>query len=292
EPLDHECNIVKETMASQRQQSTHFSYTEQFQVSMPAQTQQYQQTSPGIARGTTDGTYTWYRRETQVPMNAFDPNSGIKFKGILFSHLSEFIHFLIASILIYVIGLMLFFDPQLFILGYGWTTFMLAGIYLTAFLFHELGHRQVAIHFKLQTKFRLLTFGMILTVFSLVAGLLQLPIPSLALPGAVVVLGLDKVSRTTGLCKAAGPLVNLVYGIILFIISFLIPNSLYPLNFLFLISAYLNFMLGAFNMIPIGILDGQNIWKWDKKVYISLAASLVIFLIITLVMQQSPDLYI
>ncbi|MFW9780911.1 MAG: hypothetical protein ACFFFB_01355 [Candidatus Heimdallarchaeota archaeon] len=94
------------------------------------------------------------------------------------------------------------------------------------------------------------------------------------------------------MCKAAGPLVNLVYGIILFIISFLIPNSLYPLNFLFLISAYLNFMLGAFNMIPIGILDGQNIWKWNKKVYISLAASLVIFLIITLMMQQSPDLYI
>ncbi|MFW9773356.1 MAG: hypothetical protein ACFFEO_14500 [Candidatus Thorarchaeota archaeon] len=292
EPVNHECNIVRESMATQQIQSAPLSYTEQSQVSVPAQTQQYQQTTPGIARGTTDGTYTWYRRETQVPMNAFDPNSGIKFKGILFSHLSEFIHFLIASILIYVIGLMLFFDPQLFTLGYGWTTFMLAGIYLTAFLFHEFGHRQVAIHFKLQTKFRLLTFGMILTVFSLVAGLLQIPIPSLALPGAVVVLGLDKVSRTTGLCKAAGPLVNLVYGIILFIISFLIPNSLYPLNFLFLISAYLNFMLGAFNMIPIGILDGQNIWKWNKKVYISLAASLVIFLIITLVMQQSPDLYI
>ncbi|MFW9780910.1 MAG: hypothetical protein ACFFFB_01350 [Candidatus Heimdallarchaeota archaeon] len=194
EPVNHECNIVRESMATQQIQSAPLSYTEQSQVSVPAQTQQYQQTTPGIARGTTDGTYTWYRRETQVPMNAFDPNSGIKFKGILFSHLSEFIHFLIASILIYVIGLMLFFDPQLFTLGYGWTTFMLAGIYLTAFLFHEFGHRQVAIHFKLQTKFRLLTFGMILTVFSLVAGLLQIPIPSLALPGAVVVLGLDKVS--------------------------------------------------------------------------------------------------
>jgi Zn-dependent protease len=169
---------------------------------------------------------------------------------------------------------------------------MLAGIYMTAFLFHEFGHRQVAVHFNLQTKFRLLTFGMALTVFSLVAGLLQIPIPSLALPGAVVVLGLEKVSKQTGLCKAAGPLVNLVYGIILFIVSFIIPRSLFPLNFLFVVSAYLNFMLGAFNMIPIGILDGQNIWKWNKKIYISLAVSLVAFLIITLVLQQNQQIYI
>jgi len=165
---------------------------------------------------------------------------------------------------------------------------MLAGIYMTAFLFHEFGHRQVAIRFKLQTKFRLLTFGMGLTVFSLVAGLLNIPVPSLALPGAVVVLGLEKVSNKTGLCKAAGPSVNLVYGIILFVISFIIP--VYPLNYLFVISAYLNFMLGAFNMIPVGILDGQNILKWNKKVYILLATSLVSLLIVTLVLTQIPEL--
>ncbi|MFX1481277.1 MAG: M50 family metallopeptidase, partial [Promethearchaeota archaeon] len=173
---------------------------------------------------------------------------------------------------------------------YGWITFMLAGIYVTAFLFHEFGHRQVAKHFKLQTKFRLLTFGMIITLFSLIAGLLKIPIPSLALPGAVVVLGLEKVSKRTGLCKAAGPSVNLVYGIILLVLSFLVP--FYPLNFLFVISAYLNFMLGAFNMIPIGILDGQNIWKWNKKVYILLASSLVALLIITLIFQHIPQFYI
>lgn len=288
EPLDHECNIVRESMGTQQLQSTPISYTNQTQVSTTPQTQQYQQTTPGIARGTTDGTYTWYRQEAQVPLNAFDPDSGIKFKGILFSHLSEFVHFVIASILIYIIGLMIFYGS----LGFSWPTFMLAGIYMTAFLFHEFGHRQVAVHFKLQTKFRLLTFGMALTVFSLVAGLLQIPIPSLALPGAVVVLGLEKVSKQTGLCKAAGPLVNLVYGIILFIISFIIPRNLFPLNFLFVVSAYLNFMLGAFNMIPIGILDGQNIWKWNKKIYISLAVSLVAFLIITLVLQQNQQIYI
>ena len=108
-----------------------------------------------------------------------------------------------------------------------------------------------------------------------------------ALPGAVVVLGLDKISRKTGLCKAAGPSVNLVYGSILFLISFVIPNSLYPLNYIFCIGAYLNFMLGSFNMIPFGILDGQNIWKWNKKVYLGLISMLLSLLITTMVIMYT-----
>ncbi len=286
EPIDHECSIVRETFNTQQIQHSASSYAEYNQVSPTRHDQEYQQTPQGVARGTTDGSYTWFRQETQVPANAFDSDSGIKFKGILFPHLSELIHFVIASILIFLIGMMIFYDAALFALGYGWATFMLAGIYMTAFLFHEFGHRQVAVRFKLQTKFRLLTFGMALTVFSLVAGLLKIPVPSLALPGAIVVLGLEKVSKKTGLCKAAGPSVNLVYGVILFIISFLIPSSLSPLGYLFVLSAYLNFMLGAFNMIPIGILDGQNIWKWNKKVYIFLITSLGGMLVVTLILTQ------
>ena len=104
----------------------------------------------------------------------------------------------------------------------------------------------------------------------------------MALPGAVVVLGLDKISRKTGLCKAAGPLVNLIYGSILLLISYILPTVLYPLNYIIGYGAQFNFMLGLFNMIPVGILDGQNIWKWNKKVYISLIIPLAILLIITL----------
>ena len=101
----------------------------------------------------------------------------------------------------------------------------------------------------------------------------------MALPGAVVVLGLDKISRKTGLCKAAGPLVNLIYGSILLMISYLLLTELYPLNYFIGYGAQFNFMLGLFNMIPVGILDGQNIWKWNKKVYISLIIPLALSLI-------------
>ncbi len=170
---------------------------------------------------------------------------------------------------------------------------MLAGFYTTAFLFHEFGHRQVAKHFGLQTKFRLLTFGMLLTVVGLLTGISTLilgttALPTLALPGAVVVLGLDKIDRKTGLCKVAGPLVNLVYGIILLFVSFMIPRNLYPLNLFIGVAASLNFMLGLFNMIPIGILDGQNIFKWNKGVYVIVFISLLILLIITFTQIYAP----
>ena len=154
---------------------------------------------------------------------------------------------------------MSFFDVVSF--GLIWAWFMLSAFYMTAFLFHEFGHRQVALHFGLQTKFRLLTYGMIMTVITL---------GRMALPGAVVVLGLDKISRKTGLCKAAGPLVNLIYGSI---IGY---------------GAQFNFMLGLFNMIPLGILDGQNIWKWNKKVYFSLIIPLAILLIVTMMSISAP----
>jgi len=288
-PVDHECNIVKESLKFQRSAPSMPSYQE---PNITQYQQQYAQAN-SLIRGTTDGTYIWYRQEHQIPPNAFDPDSGIEFKGILLSHKSELFHFLIGCSLIFIIGLMNFYDPQLFTLGYGWSLFMLAGFYMTAFLFHELGHRQTALRFGLQTKFRLLTFGMFITVIGLISGLMRLFtgssfLPSLALPGAVVVLGLDKIDRRTGLCKTAGPLVNLIYGSVLFLISFIIPRTLYPLNYFFGLAAYLNYMLGTFNMIPVGILDGQNIWKWSKKVYIALMSSLVILVVITAIIVYTP----
>lgn len=274
-PIVHECNLVMES-------NTILTNSSSYQESS---------SSNSILRGTTDGTYTWYRQEKQVPDNAFDPNSGIQFKGIFLAHKSEFIHFLIGAILIFLIGIISFFE--IVYAGYIWALFLLSFFYMTAFLFHEFGHRQVAIRFGLQTKFRLLTFGMILTVISLIMGFLSLitgsaTFPMLALPGAVVVLGLDKISRKTGLCKAAGPSVNLIYGSVILLISFLIPRQFYPLNYFLGYAAYFNFMLGAFNMIPIGILDGQNIWRWNKRVYLSLIIPLLALLILTLLLINAP----
>jgi len=291
-PIDHECNIVIESLTSQNIQISPSAYSE-IHISQRNSQFSEQESEETLVRGTTDGSYTWYRQEKYIPDDAFNPDSGIEFKGILFPYKSEFIHLLIGAILIFVIGLIVFYSPQLIRMDLSWAIFLLASFYTTAFLFHEFGHRQVAKHFGLQTKFRLLTFGMILTVFGLISGLISLitgsiSLPILALPGAVVVLGLDKVDRTTGLCKAAGPIVNLVYGSILLIISFIIPKETFPLNLLIGYAAALNFMLGLFNMIPIGILDGQNIWKWNKSIYLGIFLSLILLLIIAYVNIYAP----
>lgn len=276
EPVIHECNIVKENAILHQAPTPIPTYAESSQT-------QYVSTDYGdsTVRGTTDGSFTWHRQDKHIPENAFDKDSGIDFKGILFPHRSEFLHLLIGGTLIFIIGLVGFYDPRFIEMGLGWAIFMLAGFYTTAFLFHEFGHRQVAIHFGLQTKFRLLTFGMVITIAGLFLSLASriygsIALPALALPGAVVVLGLDKIDKKTGLCKAAGPTVNLVYGSILLIISFMMPNEMYPLNLFIGYAAALNFSLGLFNMIPIGILDGQNIFKWSKLVYFFLFGSLVL----------------
>ncbi|MFO7797025.1 MAG: hypothetical protein ACQERB_12560 [Promethearchaeati archaeon] len=309
DPINHECNIVKESLELQyssnepshdylrsyNQSSTNYAEN----ISSTHQQQPNYQSSYSESseiRGSTDSTFTWYRRESNIPDNAFSPNSGIEFKGILLPYKSEFLHLLIGSVLIYIIGLIGFYNPQnqqlLNDLGFGWIIFMVAGFYTTAFLFHEFGHRQVAIHFGLQTKFRLLKFGMIITAFGLLMGLISISsgvqgLPGLALPGAVVVLGLDKIDKKTGLCKAAGPTVNLIYGSILFAVSFLIP--IFPINLFIGMSASINFMLGLFNLIPIGILDGENIFKWNKKVYFFLVSSMLILIIINYICIYLPS---
>ncbi|TFF88800.1 MAG: hypothetical protein EU550_00580 [Promethearchaeota archaeon] len=273
-PLDHECNLVREYQQNSFQTQN---YSHSFQEEISA----FDTKENGKEiRGTTDGSFKWYRQERYVPEDAFSADSGIEFKGILFPYKSELLHLFVGAGLIFIIGLITFYNPQLIQYNLTWAIFMLAGFYTTAFLFHEFGHRQVAIHFGLQTKFRLLTYGMILTAIGLVTGLISLispglTLPTLAIPGAVVVLGLEKIDRTTGLCKVAGPSINLVYGLILLIISILSPTSLYPLNMLVGIAAALNFTLGVFNMLPIGILDGKAIFQWNKKVYLSVFLSLL-----------------
>lgn len=293
EPRMHDCSSIIGGAPTSISQPVSYVSPQQPSQPQPAYTPSISDSSIHD-RGRTDGSFVWYHQESHIPENAFDPDSGIDFSGILWQKKSELIHFLIAGALIYLIGFISFFRSELVVSGLLWTIFILAFFYTTSFLFHELGHRQVAKHYKMQTKFRLLSFGMLLTVFSLIMGLFTLAsginFPSLALPGAVVVLGLEEISFRTGMCKTAGPLVNLVYGIILFVSSLFIP--IYPLNYLVALSAFFNAQLGLFNLIPIGILDGANIFKWRKEIWIFLVVALGILAVVVYSIVYIQDLHI
>ena len=235
----------------------------------------------------TDGTYVWYKKpNTDIPDDAFNPESGVSIPGILWPHKSELIHILIASLLLFTLSATGFYSQfrtsgmELWDMVFAIT--VLSGFYLIAFLVHEFSHRQVAVHFKLQTKFRLFSKGVIMTAICLF-----LPI-KFALPGAVVVIGLENIGRETGWCKLAGPLSNLILGSILLGLVFL-PFIVYPYNFLILQGSTFNFMLGAFNMLPFGILDGDNIRKWKPKVWLIMFIVLVSMLVLNYVLLFNPS---
>ncbi len=234
----------------------------------------------------TDGSYVWRRKgKGEIPEDAFNPESGVTIPGLLWPAKSEIFHIFVASILLFILAATGFYSQYMGIDSMPLdekiiSIVVLSLLYLMAFLIHEFSHRQVAVHFKLQTKFRLFKMGVIMT-----AVCLFLPI-KMALPGAVVVIGLEKIGKETGLCKLAGPLSNLILGCLLLILSF-VPFIYYPWNLLLLQGASFNFMLGSFNMLPIGILDGDNIRKWKPKIWILFFIILVTLFITVMILLSN-----
>lgn len=138
---------------------------------------------------------------------------------------------------------------------------------LTAFVLHEMGHKVVANHYGYPAAFSYSRNGLIFAaVISLLLGIL------FAAPGAVIIYGMPS-KRENGIISLAGPLTNLivamVFGIIFvftFFFSFTFGIGSILANIAFIVTT-INIFIGAFNMIPIGILDGAKIIRWNKIAY-------------------------
>jgi Zn-dependent protease len=241
-----------------------------------------------IERSTQDGSYDWHGK-TEIPDDAFNPDSGVEMKMVFWPKGSEAAHLIIGGGLMFLFGYLTFSALQI---SGGWIPpilpwhiLLLAAIFAGSFLGHEFGHRQVAKKHKMQTKFRLFKVGILLTTISIVTAFFGMP--GFGFPGAVVVIGLEEISRETGQCKIAGPLVNLFIGSVLFFLSIFALQGIwaFPWNFMLYFAAYFNFQLGVFNMIPFGPLDGRNIIKWKPKLWILLMVALggfFVFILITM----------
>ena len=147
---------------------------------------------------------------------------------------------------------------------------------LTAFLFHEIGHKIVANHFGHPAAFHYSKQGLIFAgIVSILFGWL------IAAPGAVYIFG-HPTKKENGMISLAGPLTNLILGFIFIVlfVSFAIIGIFFTLsNFLassFLLVAIVNLFLGAFNMIPVIPFDGSKILKWNKPIYYTLLIFLVV----------------
>jgi len=157
----------------------------------------------------------------------------------------------------------------------------------TGFIGHELAHKFVAQRFGCWAEFKLWTVGAVMAVlFAFV------PPGNLvfAAPGAVYIAsrssyfgeGIDR--KANGVISLVGPLVNIgaagLFGLAFLVSSLaglgdIVVGSGSGLTFKFLQEGVaINLWLGAFNMIPFFILDGQKVFTWDRKVWAAVAIPL------------------
>ncbi len=154
----------------------------------------------------------------------------------------------------------------------------------TGFIGHELAHKFAAQRYGCWAEFKLWTYGAIMALLFAVVSQGSFVF---AAPGAVYIAsrssfmgeGLDR--KTNGIVSMMGPVVNLAAAVA-FLLATIGTVAAFGVRglptvdgFNFLIKGVeVNLVLGAFNMLPIFILDGQKVYMWDKRIWALLAIPL------------------
>ena len=147
------------------------------------------------------------------------------------------------------------------------------------FIFHELGHKFVAMHYGYYAEYELWPTGLLIALASSFFGFI------FAAPGAVVIYSNGMEERTNGIISIAGPIVNIILGLIFFLILGSLGNFVYTetgaiVYLICVLGTRINFFLAAFNLLPIPPLDGSKVMSWSVPVWLitfAIAAILVLF---------------
>lgn len=146
---------------------------------------------------------------------------------------------------------------------------------LTAFFFHEMAHKFLAQKYGCWAEFNYSLLGLIFALATSAVGII------FAAPGAVIIGG-RITPEQNGKISAAGPATNLTLGATfsaLFFVTSPLDIQVFPgvfdLGGIFFILAWINVVLGGFNLIPFPPLDGSKIYRWNMGAYISLVAAAV-----------------
>lgn len=146
------------------------------------------------------------------------------------------------------------------------------------FIFHELGHKFVAMHYGYYAEYELWPTGLIIALVSSFFGFI------FAAPGAVVIYSNGMEKKTNGIISIAGPIVNIVLGLIFFLILGSLGDFVYTetgaiVYLICVLGTRINFFLAAFNLLPIPPLDGSKVMAWSVPVWLitfAIAAILVL----------------
>ena len=150
------------------------------------------------------------------------------------------------------------------------------------FIFHELGHKFVAMHYGYYAEYELWPTGLLIALVSSFFGFI------FAAPGAVVIFSNGMEEKTNGIISIAGPIVNIILGLIFFLIlgslgsfgDFIYTEMGAIVYLICMLGTRINFFLAAFNLLPIPPLDGSKVMAWSVPIWLvtfAIAALLVLF---------------
>lgn len=140
-------------------------------------------------------------------------------------------------------------------------TFIAVGL---GFILHELAHKFVAMKYGFWAEYRLWVEGLIFAIITAAIGFLFVA------PGAVYIHG-EYISREqNGKISASGPATNLILASIFFLLLYYFPSG-GLVTLIGVLGFYVNSFLAMINLIPIGMLDGSKIIRWNPIVWVVMA---------------------
>ncbi len=133
------------------------------------------------------------------------------------------------------------------------------------FVFHELSHKFVAQRYGFWAEFRMWPMGLALALLTSLIGFI------FAAPGATYISGMNISKSENGWISLAGPATNLAIAILFLPLLFFTGGLLQLIGF---IGFRVNSLLGVFNLIPFGPLDGSKVFNWSKVAWLALLVPL------------------
>lgn len=169
----------------------------------------------------------------------------------------------IGTLIFVLVELSIVVSPFQLILGIDTESLMIL-IVLSFFIFplwllHELGHKIVAQSYNLNSEFRLYPNFAIISLMSVF-----FPFPKIVAPGVVHASG-HYSEDIPARISLVGPLINILLGGI-FLIFGSISSEYW--NVILLIVSKASLDLALFNLLPISVLDGAKVYRWNTQVFI------------------------